>query len=241
VNLILFQAVELEQPLPRSDPRAQHLLQVLRRQVGDSTDVGLVNGPRGKAVLRRVTATHLWLDFDWGSVPPPPYAIWLIVGLSRPQTCRRILHEAAALGVERMSFVSTERAEPTYAASRLWTTGEYQRHVLDGVEQAFSTHLPLVDYGLALEEALASAGRRARVRCALDNYEATMPLGRLDVSPGPPAALAVGSERGWTAGERQTLRAHGFALVGLGDRVLRTETAVVAGVAVLQARTGMWT
>ena len=54
VNIILFEESELDAPFKREDPRVVHLLEVLRRKPGDATDVGLVNGPRGKAVLRSV-------------------------------------------------------------------------------------------------------------------------------------------------------------------------------------------
>jgi RsmE family RNA methyltransferase len=54
-----------------------------------------------------------------------------------------------------------------------------------------------------------------------------------------PIALAIGPERGWAAGDRAALRAHGFTLVHLGPRVLRTETACIAALAVIRSKLGM--
>ena len=51
MNLILFEPTEIAQPLARHDRRADHILRVLRRNVGDAIDVGLIDGPRGKATL----------------------------------------------------------------------------------------------------------------------------------------------------------------------------------------------
>lgn len=51
--------------------------------------------------------------------------------------------------------------------------------------------------------------------------------------------LAFGPERGWSAADRAVLRGSGFALVHLGPRVLRTETAVVAAVALVKAKLGL--
>jgi len=51
--------------------------------------------------------------------------------------------------------------------------------------------------------------------------------------------VAIGPERGWSARERDLLRARGFELVHLGPRVLRTETACVAAVAVVKSRLGL--
>jgi RsmE family RNA methyltransferase len=42
--------------------------------------------------------------------------------------------------------------------------------------------------------------------------------------------LAIGPERGWSTQERDFLRANGFSLCHMGQRVLRVETAVVAAV-----------
>jgi hypothetical protein len=75
-------------------------------------------------------------------------------------------------------------------------------------------------------------------RLALDNYEATAPLGAWRLGPGEPCVLAIGPERGWGPRDRAALRAAGFALAHLGPRVLRSETAVVAALAILRAESG---
>jgi len=238
LNLILFEETELAEPLPRDDSRARHILEVLRRAPGESFDVGLIDGPRGKAVIEQVRDRDLVLLFTWQETVPEPELITLIVGLSRPQSSRRVLREAATLGVARMFFVRTKRGEPSYADSRLWSTGEYERHVRSGVEQAFATRIPTVAVGMDLAEAIAKAG--GRVRIALDNYEHTTPLHRMSLPVGETLVLAVGSERGFTGAERDQLRDAGYQLAGLGERVLRTETAVIAALSVIKAATGCW-
>ena len=238
VNIILFDAREVSRPLPRDDPRARHILEVLRRAPGESVDVGLMDGPRGKAVIESVGDLDLVLSFSWQETVPEPEVITLIVGLCRPQSSRRVLREAAALGVARMFFVRTARGEPSYADSSLWSTGEYKRHVRAGVEQAFATHIPTVAMGMDLAEGIAEAGGRTRI--ALDNYEGTTPLHRVSQAAAEPLVLAVGSERGFSAAERDELRNAGYRLAGLGERVLRTETAVIAALSVIKASTGRW-
>ena len=49
MNIVLFEAEEVYLPLARQDARAKHILSVLRREIGDTFDVGVINGPRGKA------------------------------------------------------------------------------------------------------------------------------------------------------------------------------------------------
>jgi RsmE family RNA methyltransferase len=238
MNLILFEPGELDRPLPRDDPRAHHLQTVLRRATaGDPFDCGVVDGPRGRARITHEDAAGLHLSFAWGETPPPLDPVWLVVGLPRPQTARKILGEVAALGVTGICFFGAEKGEASYASSQLWTGGEARRWLLAGTAQAFCTRVPNCVRTENLAEALAVASR-APTRVALDNYEATAPLARLDLA-GSPAVLAIGSERGWSAGERDTLRNARFALAHLGARVLRTETACVAGLTLLKARLGL--
>ena len=106
-------------------------------------------------------------------------------------------------------------------------------NLLDGAAQAFSTRLPEVSVGGSLQSVVDQLPSGA-CRLALDNYEASDPLSRAEVSL--PVALAAGPERGWSVEEREALRGSGFTLVHLGERVLRVETACVAAVAITKAR-----
>jgi 16S rRNA (uracil1498-N3)-methyltransferase len=238
MNLILFESHELEVPLPRADRRALHILEVLRRTPGDTFDVGLLNGPRGKATLAAVNPEALTLTFAWLAPLPKAPAITLIVGLPRPQTARDILRDATTLGATTLHFVRTEKGEANYAQSTLWSSGEWRRHVIAGAEQSFDPRIPEVTHGRGLVDTLATLPDAA-VCLALDNYESPQPLGDYPITRGAPVALALGAERGWSGPERNFLRAHGFIFAHLGERVLRTETAVVASLSIVRAKLGL--
>ena len=235
MNLILFEPGETDRPLPRDDPRAVHLLRVLRRRAGETFDAGLIDGPRGRGTLTAIGSEALTLAFAWGAAPPPLDPLTLIIGMPRPQTARDILRDATALGVGAMHFVIAEKGESSYARSTLWTSGEWRRHLIAGAAQAFTTRLPAVSRDGSLVEAVGRLpGGTARI--ALDNYEAGGSLAQLALAGSRGAALAVGAERGWSAAERAVLRGAGFTLAHLGPRVLRTETAVTAAVALIRAK-----
>lgn len=231
MNIVLFESEEIGKPLALSDERAKHIVEVLRRREGDSFDAGVIDGMRGKATVRSIGAASIELAFELEHEEAPLYPIDLIVGLSRPQTNRKILQEATSLGVRSLSFVATERGEPSYATSKLWSTGEWRRHVIAGVAQAFTTRVPRVAFGVSLESAL-DANESAKLKIALDNYEAELALSEVELE-GDPIVLALGSERGWTGTEREMLREHDYTLAHLGARPLRTETATIAGIALL--------
>ena len=237
MNLILFDLPETERPLPRSDRRAAHILEVLRRQPGDTFDVGLINGPRGKATLSSIAESTLTLSFAWGPPLPPGEAITLVVGLPRPQTARDILRDGTTLGAGAIHFVRTEKSEPSYAQSTLWSSGEWRRHVIAGAEQAFVTRVPEITAGRSLVETLAALPRDSE-RIALDNYESAGALGSFPARSENHHVLALGAERGWSIRDREELRAHRFTFVHLGPHVLRVETAVVAALSILRSKLG---
>lgn len=233
MNLILFNSDECAIPLLRSDPRAEHILNVLKMEQGQKFDVGLINGPRGKAWWKKINDRELTLAFEWESAIPQLLPIDLWVSFCRPQTCRRILQECTSMGVQSIRFFDTGKCEPSYRKSKLWSTREAERLLRRGAEQAFCTRIPNLKLGITLLETLEKLTPKG-ARLALDNYESTEQLGR-QATLSTPVTLAVGGERGWDNKERDALRASGFTLVDIGSRVLRTETACIAGISIIRS------
>jgi RsmE family RNA methyltransferase len=157
--------------------------------------------------------------------------------MPRPQTARAILREVATLGATALHFIATEKGDPNYSQSTLWRSGEWRRHLVSGAEQAFCTRLPELTFTRSLSDTISSLSNAGMSRIALDNYESPEPLTRLTFSE-PAVAIAIGSERGWSATERDALRQHGFNLAHLGPRVLRAETACVAAIVLVKAKMG---
>lgn len=240
MNLVLFEEHEIDAPLALTDERAQHILNVLNAQVGDRVSVGLVNGPRGSALLKSQTEDGLVLEFSWDEkVEAPLDSITLIVGLARPHTNQKILQQATSLGVKKMLFVRTELGEGSYAASKLWSTGEYKKHLIHGAQQAGCTRIPKVEYGSPLWIAMHLVEDIPQ-KIALHNGDGITPLTQLPLDREQDIVLAIGSERGWTEKEVAMLQRNGFTLAAMGDRILRTETAVVAGITLLKTKRGVW-
>lgn len=240
MNLMLITEQEARQGLAPSDARARHLLKTVRVGIGAKVHVGIRNGRRGIAVIL-TTDPRLTFGIRWEERIQPMLPLDVLVGLPRPQSARKVLHDLASLGARKIRFFRPAKGDPAYATSSLWTTDEWRELVEKGAEQACSALMPEVTHHASLAEAI-SACPTGGLRVALDPYEATggmaAALGK-GQRPGS-AALAIGPERGWDASERTALREGGFELRHLGDRILRVETACVAGAALCLASLGLW-
>jgi len=216
------------------DKRAGHVRNILKMGPGQTFDVGQINGPLGKALITQDGPDGMELKIKWQNDPTPPHPVDLIIGLPRPQTARKILRESASLGVRSLSFFRSQKGESSYADSRLWQTEQWRTLLHQGAEQAFTTHIPELTHGESLNTCVQSLNNDCD-RIALDNYEAPEPLYALSLKH-QSCTVAVGSERGWSVEERDQLRAAGFTLAHLGQRVLRSETACIAALALIAAK-----
>ena len=222
--------------LPSDDARTRHLRETVGLAVGGSFHVGVVNGPRGIATIVALTPL-LTFSVAWEKSPQARLPLAVIVGLPRPQTAKKVLHDLASLGAARIIFFESAKGDPGYLTSSLWKDGEWREHVLKGTEQACSTLVPEVARVGSLAEAVALVAADAW-KVALDPYEAT---GAPELStPARTAVLAIGPERGFAESERATLRAAGFSFAHLGDRILRVEAAALVGGALMLAQLRAW-
>ncbi len=239
MNLMLITEAESREGLRPDDVRSRHLLKTLNAHIGTTVHVGIRNGRRGIATLL-TTEPRVTFGIRWENTVQQPLPLDVLVGLPRPQSARKVLHDLASLGARRILFFKPAKGDPAYATSSLWSTDEWRELIEKGAEQACSSLIPEVIHSASLAEALALA-TSAGVRVALDPYEAEGPLGPQPLRAGATlAALAIGPERGWDAAEREALRGAGWMLRHLGDRVLRVETACVVGGGLLLAQLGAW-
>ncbi len=241
MNLLLFENPFERICIEKNDARAEHLRTVLRVEVGALVFVGFVGGLRARAKVTELPddgSVHLEVV---GTEPaPPPLPVHLLMGLPRPHTAKRLLFEAASIGLGRLDFFEAENGEPSYARSSLWQEDAWRERLRLGAEQSFGTHLPEVAMYPDLQTAL-SAQDAAAARVALDNYEASAPLGEQISTGSKSVVLALGPERGWSSGERDILQRNGWQLAHLGPFVLRSETAAVAAVSTAATTLRLWT
>ena len=253
MNLILFEPEEVKADmtvqLAAGDIRTVHLRKILKAEPGTGFEAGIIDGMKGRAVINEFREGAAVLSFEPGSESPELHPLTLILGLSRPPTVKKVLKEATALGVRRFILCGTENGERSYIESSALKHENIRKILIEGAQQAVCTRLPEVRIEHSLRCALESieGEYQSQNLIALDNVEASLSLSDLwseSSSHGNndiPAetVLAVGSERGWTARERDRLKKAGFSLCSLGERVLRTETASIAGSAICLSGMGL--
>lgn len=249
MNLILLSSSDSTQTLVAGTPAATHLLGVLKARVGSTFWCGAENAARGLATIEAISPQgDVAFSVVWEQGVPaesfsPP--IRLFVGLSRPQTMKKVFAAASEIGCREICVFVSQNGDPSYAQSSLWRDGndEIQTILKKSAEQTCTTFLPRVKLFQSLEFACAETEMPAGTAFALDVYEKNASLAEVDfpaLAAGTLCSLAVGSERGWTNAERSVLREHGFVFAHLGARVLRVETALSVALAVASAKSGTW-
>ena len=240
MNIILFEDENIPEKISIKDERAKHILKILKLKTGDKFSCGLVNGSSGTGTITLMDKD--WIHFSWEktSDPVPLYPLTLLIGYTRPISSKRILREAASLGVEKIIFTGTDTGEKSYRDSNLWK-GEYRGYLMTGAEQAASTGIPFVEFYRNLQTFIREnpyqPGSSTLERIVLDNVEPNVKLAEYNPKDSN-CLLAIGSERGWSTRERNIFRINRFIFASLGNRVLRTETASTAGIAMMLARMG---
>ena len=238
MNMILFESLPEGCLIPASDERAHHILEVLKLKKGDSFRMGLINQSEGDATVTEISEKGIGFSYEPKSVPTM-HPVTLLCAQVRPICMKRILREAVSLGVQRIILCGSDTGEKSYLSSNLYKTGEYKEYLLDGAMQACHAGMSEVLFANTADGAI----KMVREHChgsdliVLDNVVGSVPLSTATI--GESAVLAIGPERGWSDRERKLFSDAGYRPMLLGSRVLRTETACSAGVAVLLSRMGL--
>ena len=212
---------------------AEHLRRVLRAERGQRYEIsdnesvylaevsGFGKGRVEFRVLEKIEAE------------PPPLRLGLLVSLIKFDRLEWLLEKATELGVESITLVEAERSDrglDTAARKRL---ERWRRILLESSQQSRRAKLPELFGPVPFAQAVATAGSW---RYLLEEQDGARPLvaalpenrGREDS-----VYLLAGPEGGLTDAERATTRESGWQPVSLGPLILRTETAVIAALAVL--------
>lgn len=235
-RLFLDAALAEGAELPGTAAQAHHLGTVLRRGAGDAVTV--FNARNGEFAA---TIAHLRKDrcaFLLGAPRRAPAAepdLRLVVAALKRDALDWVVEKATELGASAIQPVLTRRS----VVDRV-NTDRLAAIARGAAEQCERLSVPAV-HGARPLQAVLDAWDGAPLLVAAERRGAR-PIGEVAARACLPCGWLVGPEGGFEAGELDDATRRAFVTpVALGPRILRAETAAVAGLAVLQALAGDWT
>lgn len=212
---------------------SRHLGKVLRCKVGDSLILFNGDGHQYEAIISAVDKQQVTVTVGAQSSPrvESPLHIHLGIAMSRGDRMDWVLQKSTELGVTAITPLVTERTELKLKGEREDKKLEHWRQVIiSACEQCGRNVLPVLHSPLSGRE----WSKNIATDCKLVlHHRSHRGLERqLKVKS---AALLIGPEGGLSEEEIVFAERQGFQSLTLGPRVLRTETAPLAAIALLQS------
>lgn len=214
----------------------RHAVQVLRMKPGDLLALFDGRGLEYLAQLEQVDRRQavVSLQQQLQTANESPLDILLIQGISRGERMDYAIQKAVELGVKRLLPVITERCNVQLAGDRAEKRLNHWRGVMvSACEQSGRRFLPELLSVTTLDEALLNCTDDCKLVLAPEAERSFS-----SVQKATRIALLIGPEGGLSDAEIERAQAAGFLGVNLGPRILRTETASAAALAVVQSHWG---
>ena len=243
MNRILFENAEISGDVATcGGARARHILSVLHGEVGQVLRTGEVGGKVGTGEIVEIAGDGgepvVKVKVCHGEEPLPSWCD-LVLAPPRPRVMKRMLPQLASLGVGRIVLVGARKVEKDFWGATLLKEENWRPLLVEGLMQAGTGELPSLETRRNLR-AFVSDELDARFPTA--NRVIAHPYGggaggaAADAAAPGRLLLAVGPEGGWTDDEVALFEGHGFSRMSLGSRILRTDTAVVALLSILNEK-----
>jgi len=153
-----------------------------------------------------------------------------IVKFDRFEWC---LEKASELGVSEITPLIAARTDKPLVAAAAKRHARWERILLESAQQSRRLRPPKIGKAVSPEKAYSSCTASCRV--LLSERSGAPPIQEvLQKVTADSAAVSIGPEGGWIDAELSIARAANFSEASLGGLVLRTETAVLASLAILQ-------
>lgn len=218
--------------------RARYLGKVLRARVGDSIEVFNGEDAQNSATIRRISKNTVVLQIGERIKvsSESPLKVHLVQGISRGERMDVVVQKATELGVKRITPVLTAYSTVKLNAERALKRREHWQKVAQSAcEQSGRVRLPLIDTPIAMNTWFAERAEKVDMQLIL-KPGATSALAGMP-EPKTKVCVLIGPEGGFSEVEYADAQIAGFNAVSIGPRILRTESAAIAALAVLQA---MW-
>ncbi|MHB8530794.1 MAG: 16S rRNA (uracil(1498)-N(3))-methyltransferase [Caulobacteraceae bacterium] len=220
-----------------SRDQSHYLLTVMRQQIG--AEVLVFNGRDGEWRARLTSASKREARLSTGArirVQTGGPDLDLVVALVKRPRLETIVEKAAELGARRLRLIITERTNAGRASlTRLAAIAT------EAAEQTGRLDVPVILAPERLDTLLEGWAPNRRLMFCDEAGEAPPALAALLAAPAGPWAVLIGPEGGFSPAEREAIRILPSSVpVALGPRILRTDSAAIAALALWQAVLGDW-
>jgi RsmE family RNA methyltransferase len=241
MNIILVSKEEVgqDQSILLEGRRFEHIKNVLKPAVGDFLRVGVIGEDRYQAELVDISNSQCNLRLVDRLQPFSEPSLDLILALPRPKCMKRLWAQLSAVGFKRIFIVNAEKVEKVYWGSTTLLEEVYKPLLLEGLEQCGDTILPEVRFVKRLrpfleDEVHTLFANQQKVIAHPYNSGVEEAILADVASVNSRKVIAVGPEGGWNDFEISLFAKAGFKSFSLGERILRTDTAVIALAALLK-------
>ena len=231
--------LQADQVLQLDEEQSRYIGRVLRLRVGDA--IAVFNGKTGEfaATVESLgkTSAAIAIGSAVDSATESPLRVHLVQSVSRGERMDLIVQKSTELGVKRISPVLTEYSVVKLDQARATKRREHWQKIAESAcEQSGRIRPPLIDEPLSLKSWLGAKTKEADVDLIL-RPDTTTPMASMQ-APKTKVCLLIGPEGGFSDIEYDDASVVGFTAVSLGPRILRTETAAIAAVAVAESLWG---
>jgi 16S rRNA (uracil1498-N3)-methyltransferase len=218
---------------------ANHIARVLRSRAGDPLTVFNGNGAEFAASIVEFHRDSVVVEVEEARAVSreSPLSLTLAQGISRGERMDWILQKATELGGSRIVPVFTERSVVRLDAKQAERKLQHWRAIaIAACEQCGRNIVPEIAPPMDIFEFVSSSVQPQMTRLLLSPMsEVSIDEVRADTGG---VTVLIGPEGGLTDIEQETAQRSGFTAVRMGPRVLRTETAAIAALTILQHRLG---
>jgi 16S rRNA (uracil1498-N3)-methyltransferase len=162
-----------------------------------------------------------------------PGKLILVAALFKFDRFEWMVEKATELGVDEIAPFEATRTEHGLMQASVKRRARWERIALEASQQSRRAKIPRVSETVNFASALSTP---AEIRLFLDEDTKAPAILTALAAPPETISLLLGPEGGWTDAERQLAIEKGWVACSLGGTILRSETAAIAGLAVLQAR-----
>lgn len=216
-----------------TDPKiVRHLHETLRSSIGDVLKCAIIGKGLCQARITELTPTYCQLALGTIAQAKPPW-FNLVVGISRPQTLKKILEHATTYGAAQIHFFKAALSDKSYLDTKVLEENERLEYLRAGLSQSgiYAT-LPEIKVD-RYNPAAQYAGVPQKYILDLAGSSSFLELGpELDFSS--PITLAIGPERGFIREDIDRFHQAGFKSVKISSSTLRVEHAIYSALAQLE-------